>query len=57
MTEILADGLFGDTADSTNVFQEIAGDVVPLLQVFQTVVREPDFAIGVFPDQSFERQV
>src|SRR4029077_17723945 len=41
--------------DAADILQQFIGNIVPLLEIFRSVVREPDLAGSVFPGQSFER--
>ena len=40
--------------DAADILQQIIGNIVPLLEIFRSVVREPDFARRVFPGQGFQ---
>jgi hypothetical protein len=45
------------TLNHRNVGQEVGREIVPLLQVFGGVVRNPNFAGSVFSDQDFQGQI
>jgi hypothetical protein len=53
----LAHGLCTDRPDAGDVLQQVVRDGVSLLEVGWAVVGEPDFAVGVLPDECFQGQV
>ena len=40
-----------------DVLQQLRRYTMPLLQICRTVVGNPDFPIGIFPDQNLEREI
>ena len=45
--------LFKQGARHGDVLHQLVGNVVPLLEIVGTIVREPNFALGVLPYQGF----
>jgi hypothetical protein len=50
-------GLLEERDDSSECRGWRTGETMPLLQIFGAVVGEPDFLLGVLPDERLERQV
>src|SRR5207237_7482948 len=50
-------GLLRQCFDYVNVWQHLRWQVMPLLQIGQAVVSDPNFPLSIFPDQNLERKV
>src|SRR6266852_1375380 len=54
--ELLA-GFCRQRFDYCDVWHQILWKAMSLLKILGTVIRQPDLALGIFPDQNLERKV
>ena len=53
----LLDSVFSQCFDHGHILQKIWRQIVALHEVFGAVVRDPDFALVIFPNKHFQRKV